>query len=110
MAEGEEEGFRTQLGEDTLDVHIVGAPSLDLRAVICQPGHHGAFVERAAQSLTVGVQNADVPAVAAQGVQDIHPGRRHRPETARREVTAGGDQKIKRQTVSVLVSHMLSLW
>jgi len=87
MAEGEEEGFRTQLGEDALDVHIVGASSFDLRAVVCQPGHQGAFVKRAAESLTVGVQNADVPAVAAQGVQHVHPSRRGHPETARREVT-----------------------
>lgn len=82
-------------------MHIVGASSLDLCAVVCQPGHQGAFVKRAAESLTVGIQNADIPAVSAQGMQHVHPSRRHRPETARREVTAGGDQTVKLQTLSM---------
>lgn len=72
VAEGIEEGFCTQLGEDALDVHVVGAAPFDLRAVIRQPGHQGAFVQRAAQRLAVGIQDADVAAVAAQGVQRVH--------------------------------------
>lgn len=83
MAEGEEEGFRAQLGEDALDVHVVGAATLDLCAVVGQPGHHGALVEGTAQGLAIGIQDAQVAAVAAQGVQHVHPGRRRCPGTAR---------------------------
>lgn len=64
-------------------MHVVGAAPFDLRAVVCQPGHQGAFVHRAAERLTVCIQDADIAAIAAQRVQHVHSGRRHSPERAR---------------------------
>lgn len=53
VAEGIEEGLGAELGEHALDMQVVGAAPLDLSAVVCQPGHKGASVERAAQGFVV---------------------------------------------------------
>lgn len=66
VAESVQEGLGGQLVQDGLDVHIVGASPLDLGAVVSQPGDQVPFVLRAAKSLTVSIQDADIAAVPAE--------------------------------------------
>lgn len=71
VAERVQESLGAELGEDGLDVHIVGASPLDLRAVVSQPGDQRSSVLRAAEGLVVGVQDTDIPAVSAERVDHV---------------------------------------
>lgn len=71
MAESVEEGLGAELGEEGLDVHVVGAPPFDLGAVVSQPEDQVPSVLRTAEGLVVGVQHADVSAVSAERMHHV---------------------------------------
>ena len=75
--------FQPETFREDAVVEEFAALKPDVCAVVRQPRHQGAPVERAAQGLPVQVKDARVAAVAAQGVQGTSTGGGCHPETHR---------------------------
>lgn len=82
VAESVEEGLGAELRQRALRMQEVGAAMLDLRPMVGQTLHQRSSVWGAAEGLLVGIQDADVAAIALQGVEDAEPRWRGDPEKA----------------------------